>query len=179
MGRLCAVAAEDRGRQGGQGLLGRGAGPCLGEGLAGHQGGVDGGAVVGDEGGRFDAEVAGQRRADLGGWFAREQAGADLVDDQQNTVVGDAQLAELLPGADEVVQADWVGAGDGDDQVGVGDGAAGDGVAAEADLVVEELLVLFEAEAEVDDGEREGDPEQVEQGLPGAEPDFGPELGAG
>jgi hypothetical protein len=90
--------------------LGRRARPCLGEGLAGHQGGVEGRAVVGDEGGQLDAQEPGQGRADLAGGVAAEEA-ADLVDDQANAVAGDAELAELLPGGDEVELAARPGRG--------------------------------------------------------------------
>jgi hypothetical protein len=63
------------------------------------------------------------------------------------------------------VQPDRVGPGHGHDQVGSFHGQAGHRVAAQADLVVQELLVLLQAEAGVDHGDREGDPEQLQQRL--------------
>ena len=77
------------------------------------------------------------------------------------------------------MQADRVGPGHGHHQVGPLDRQPGHRVAAQADLVVEELLVLLEAEAGVDHGDREGGPEQLEQRLPGARADLGPQLGPG
>jgi hypothetical protein len=141
-------AGSERDGEPGDGLLGGAAGSGLAERLAGEQGGVDAGAVVGDEGGRLDAEVAVERGADLvGGPVAAEQARPELVDDHADAAGRDAEVAELLVAADEGVQPDRVGPGDGDDQVAALERQAGDGVAAQADLVVEQLLVLFQAEA--------------------------------
>src|SRR5215218_1896916 len=75
-----------------------------------------------------------------------EHAGADLVDGHADAGLRDAELAQLLVATDEGVQPDRVGPGDGDDQVAALQGQAGDGVAAQAHLVVEQLLVLLQAE---------------------------------
>jgi hypothetical protein len=136
-------AGDERHGEPGEGLLGGAAGSGLAERLAGEQGGVDAGAVVGHEGGRLDAEVAVEGGADLLGRPPAEQAGPELVDDHADAPGRDAEVAELLVAADEGVQPDGVGPGDGDNQVAALHGQAGDGVAAQADLVVEQLLVLF------------------------------------
>ena len=121
-GAALAAAGWGTGGEGhgkpGEGLLGGAARASLAECLAGEQGGVDAGAVVGDEGGRLDAEVAVERGADLVGWsVAAEQARSELVDDHADAAWRDAEVAELLVAADEGVQPDRVGSGDGDDQV--------------------------------------------------------------
>jgi hypothetical protein len=77
--------------------------------------------------------------------------------------VADAELAQLLVAADEGVQPNGVGSADGDHQVAALHGQAGDRIAAQVDLVVEQLLVLFQAEAGVQDGEGERRPEQLQQ----------------
>jgi hypothetical protein len=115
----------------------------------------------------------------LGRSVAAEQPGTQLVDDHADAAWGDAQLAQLLVAADEGVQPDGVGPADGDDQVAALHGQAGDRVAPQADLVVEQLLVLFQAEAGVQDGEGERRPEQLQQRLPGTGAELGPQLGAG
>src|SRR5215213_5890335 len=79
----------------------------------------------------------------------------------------DAEITQVLVAADEGVQPDRVRPGHGDDQIGLLHGQPGHGVAAQADLVVEELLVLLEAEPGVDHRNREGGPEQLQHRLPG------------
>jgi hypothetical protein len=166
--RLDRRSREQHRGQPGQGHLGRAAGPRLPERLAGKQRGVHPGPVVGHDGGRLDADVAVEGRAHLlGRSVAAEHAGSQLVDHHPDPAGRDAKVAQLLVAADEGVQPDRVGPGHGHDQVGPFNGQPGDGIAAKADLVVEELLVLLQAEAGVDHGDRERDPEQLQQRLPG------------
>ena len=170
---------QDRG-QPGQRELGRGAGAGLAERLPGEQRRVHALAVVGHHRRRLDADVAAEGCPDLlGRAVATEHAGPELVDHHPDPARRDAEVAQLLVAADEGVQADRVGPGHGHHQVGPLDRQPGHRVAAQADLVVEELLVLLEAEAGVDHGDREGGPEQLEQRLPCARADLGPQLGPG
>ena len=170
---------QDRG-QPGQGELGRGSGTRLAERLPGEQRGVERLPVVGHHSGRLDADVAAEGRSHLlGRAVAAEHAGPELVDHHPDPARRDAEVAQLLVAADEGVQADRVGPGHGHHQVGVLHGQPGHRVAAQPDLVVEELLVLLETEPGVDHRHREGDPEQLQQRLPGAWADLGPQLGPG
>jgi hypothetical protein len=72
------------------------------------------------------------------------------------------------------VQADRIGARHGDHVVGSLKCDPAHRVPAEADVVVDELLLLFEAEAEIDHGEPEAHRHQIQQRVPGARANLGP-----
>src|SRR6266566_6002888 len=142
--------------------------PDLTQRLSQHERRIDGRTVVGHEDGRLQAEIATERRLDLHGSVTAEQPSPDLVHHDPDAARLNAELTELLVAADEVVQAN---------RIRPLQRQPGHRVSTEADVVVQQFLFLLEAEAYIDNGELEAQPEQIEQGLPGARSYFRPQVG--